>query len=1119
MTVLPEFGQFGDRISYTLTDAEGNPVTASGFVLDGTLLRVADPAGADFETAETILAYLTATTPAGTSEPWLVTLTVTDTAEIILLDDTGVTFTDTGVAEAAIFGGAGDDEITAHDAGGSLHGGDGSDRLIGGTGDDAFTGGAGDDTLDGGAGDDVAHFSGAWADYRIELADGVCTITDLRPGAPDATDTLTGIETLVFSDGPLTITEALNDAPELFAEGGTVAEQVAGAVVGGVAVSDPDLRDSVTLATDDPRFEIVDGQLRLREDAALDYETDGPEVAVTLIATDLHGATATRAVTLTVTDAAEIIRLDDTGVTFTDTGVTEIAIFGGAGDDEITGSSGNDYLIGNAGADTIRGGDGDDFIDDGEREYEGSGDDVFFGGAGNDTLWGGDDSDSLFGDDGQDNLHGQNGNDQISGGSGKDALFGEAGDDTLSGGAGDDWIDGGSGSDTAVWEGELSDFVIRYDAAADIFAITDTASNGDTDEGTDIVTRVESFVFDGVAYSAAEIREEAARQANSAPTRITFATGGSVAETVADGGTVSKPYDPSGTTVATLATSDSDSDDIHVYTLLDDPSGKFEIVGNEVRVKSGQTIDHETDAGFDLTIRTTDRFGEVHDQVMTLKVIDFEGEYVSAEMNVAVQGTSEEDKITGSNGADKIDSGDGNDVIDGGGSLADDALALLNFDGDVSFATDSSENNRDGAFRGDAKIGGTGWNGDGNGLVLDGRGDYVEIPADAAFEMTEGTVSVRFNTDILSGRQTIFSRDSMNFDGGGHLTAWLLSDGSIEVRLQSATDNTYLRSDAGSVIVGEWTHIAVTFGADGAQLFLDGNKVDALAYTGGIAGNSEPWTIGADQGVSGDGTADNLRDFFSGTIDEFAVFDRQLSGNEIKDIETSGIISSGDRLSGGAGDDTLTSGSGADTLMGDDGNDSLDGGGGNDWLDGGHGDDVMHGGAGDDYLDGWTGNDVLRGGEGRDVLLGWEGNDTLIGGDGEDSLYGEQNNDILFGGSGDDWLVGGSGDDTIFGGAGNDKMQGGTGNDLFVFSALEGSDVVKGGSDWVDTIELIDVSGAYTLSGNVLDGEGWTMVLDDNSKFVGKTLDSIELSTDAAGVITFDAGGTIDFSGIERITF
>ena len=44
---------------------------------------------------------------------------------------------------------------------------------------------------------------------------------------------------------------------------------------------------------------------------------------------------------------------------------------------------------------------------------------------------------------------------------------------------------------------------------------------------------------------------------------------------------------PAGTVVATLGAVDPDAGDSFTYTLANDPSGMFEVVGNEVRLKAG----------------------------------------------------------------------------------------------------------------------------------------------------------------------------------------------------------------------------------------------------------------------------------------------------------------------------------------------------------------------------------------------------------------------------------------------------------------------------------------------------------------------------------------------------
>jgi Ca2+-binding RTX toxin-like protein len=65
-----------------------------------------------------------------------------------------------------------------------------------------FVGGAGNDTITDHLGQSTAQFSGAKASYSIVInGDGSVTVTDLRDGSPDGTDTLRGVDVLRFSNG------------------------------------------------------------------------------------------------------------------------------------------------------------------------------------------------------------------------------------------------------------------------------------------------------------------------------------------------------------------------------------------------------------------------------------------------------------------------------------------------------------------------------------------------------------------------------------------------------------------------------------------------------------------------------------------------------------------------------------------------------------------------------------------------------------------------------------------------------------------------------------------------------------------------------------------------------
>lgn len=83
-------------------------------------------------------------------------------------------------------------------------------------------------------------------------------------------------------------------------------------------------------------------------------------------------------------------------------------------------------------------------------------------------------------------------------------------------------------------------------------------------------------------------------------------------------------YQPSGTIVGVLTTTDSDVGDTHIYTLVagegDTDNAAFAVVGNELRTY--ESFDHETKSVYSTRVRTTDRTGLWLEKVFTITVID-----------------------------------------------------------------------------------------------------------------------------------------------------------------------------------------------------------------------------------------------------------------------------------------------------------------------------------------------------------------------------------------------------------------------------------------------------------------------------------------------------------------
>jgi Ca2+-binding RTX toxin-like protein/methionine-rich copper-binding protein CopC len=94
--------------------------------------------------------------------------------------------------------------LTGNPAANLLAGLDGNDTLTGNAGDDTLTGGRGDDDLDGGTGTDQAVYAGERADYQVsfDASSQAWLVQDNNPldDLDEGTDSLTGVETLVFAD-------------------------------------------------------------------------------------------------------------------------------------------------------------------------------------------------------------------------------------------------------------------------------------------------------------------------------------------------------------------------------------------------------------------------------------------------------------------------------------------------------------------------------------------------------------------------------------------------------------------------------------------------------------------------------------------------------------------------------------------------------------------------------------------------------------------------------------------------------------------------------------------------------------------------------------------------------
>ncbi|WP_298981845.1 cadherin domain-containing protein [uncultured Roseibium sp.] len=314
------------------------------------------------------------------------------------------------------------DEIIGTTNGDTIVGSSGDDKISLDAGSDTVTGGSGNDELDGGDGTDTAIYSGNFTDYDIsENVDGSYTITDLRTGGPDGTDTVSNVENFRFADGDVLAGDLTNSdvgaVTDNDSSANTIHETDGGGTLVGVtaAASDPD-GDSVSYALNDDRFEVsADGIITVANHAFFDSQAES-SIDLTVTATSADGSQSSETFSISVAGDYDYEAVGGLANGYFSETTQSVSIDGIGGDDQIYTGDYNDRLEGGSvdGNDILSAGGGRDLIfGDGGADniYAGAGDDVIIGGAGDDNILGEDGSD-LF-------MHGLgDGSDTISAGQG-----------------------------------------------------------------------------------------------------------------------------------------------------------------------------------------------------------------------------------------------------------------------------------------------------------------------------------------------------------------------------------------------------------------------------------------------------------------------------------------------------------------------------------------------------------------------------------------------------------------------------------------------------------------------------------------------------------------------------
>jgi hypothetical protein len=161
----------------------------------------------------------------------------------------------------------------------------------------------------------------------------------------------------------------------------------------------------------------------------------------------------------------------------------------------------------------------------------------------------------------------------------------------------------------------------------------------------------------------------------------------------------------------------------------------------------------------------------------------------------------------------------------------------------------------------------------GQSLKFDGDGDYVEVGNQYNDLTSDLSVSAwaYVNNPADDGYQQVVGRDNNNVTAPWYMGYRAMYNFFIAGNFGGSWRGAFLQSPE---IEKGWHHIVFTHITGEQRLFLDGVEVDNDSY-GDIISSSEELKIGANN---------PLRKFFSGSIDKVMIFDKALTGLEVKDL-------------------------------------------------------------------------------------------------------------------------------------------------------------------------------------------------------------------------------------------
>jgi trimeric autotransporter adhesin len=981
---------------------------------------------------------------------------------------------------------------TLNGAGGNdtVIGGDGNDKIIVDMRSDSFSEGHRQDfdVLDGGTGADtlVIHMS-----FPQSINAAVVSAINALQNAINGgnltfyTNAVLGLRAVSFQN--LQIETDPNRAPsDLALSNASISENMAGAVIGTLTVTDPDGGDTHSFAVDDARFEVVSGQLRLKAGQSLNYESE-TSVAVNVTSTDLAGVSYTEEFSIAVNNVNE----NPADISLSNANLNENAV---------------GVVVGELGSADPDAGDTHSFtVDDARFEVVAgqlrlkAGQYLDFEAAPSVTVnvtaidQGGLSYTEAF------TVSVNNVNENpidifLSGSSAAEnsasATFGflSAVDP-----------DTGNSHTFSISDGR---FQLEIFGAETLLRLKNGLSI-DFDTTPSITLNVTATDQAGLSYTKALTVNFT--NVNELPTDL-YLSNASVSENAA------------GAVVGNLSVTDPDLGNTHTFTVDDQ---RFEVAAGQLKLKAGQSLDFETAPSVVVNVTVRDQDNYPYTESFTINVNDIDenpsdislsNAHVNENTAGAVVGAlSVTDPDAGNTHTLSVDDGrfeivSGQLKLQAGQTLSSGTTPFLYLN---ITATDQAGLSYIETMRiiVDCAVALPSLFTNGDDSVDMGSISLGDFDLASYYNALNGT-DVVLLPDAAQAALIGYDSSSTFFGGAGTDTITGsdlgdIIDGGIGADVLNGGDGNdiLIVDDAGDVVSGGngidtiRSSITWTLLADAENLFLSGaadiNGIGnnfSNTITGNIANNTLDGKLGADVMAGGAGN-----DTYVVDNPEDVVVENGLEGTDIILSSVSYTMAAyvenmtltGTASINGTGNEL------ANTLTGNSGANTLDGGAGADTMIGGAGNDVYYVDSRDDRVQDSGGNDTIISTADAFNLGIWASGveNVTLGGTGDINVTGNNSNNLLIGNTGSNKFIAGGGVDTLIGGGGND---------LFIVQGTD--DTIVGGSG-IDQINSADSSFSLVTHTEI---ENLTLLNSANINGTGNDLNNV--ITGNSGVNTLDGG-------------